>query len=476
MGGNTTTGAACADAQDVLSAAAAAAALGLSIKTLEKWRGEGKGPPFLKMGRKVAYRRGVLVQWLKSQETRGAMDRLPMKKEDNEVTAWPYAKDPTRFQVSMFYLHPITGKEGRARKVAPADKRTLEAAIAWGHSERLRIVTGLCQAPVVDGSGEEEEKKIKKARKLADFWPEFEAGHVAKQKRSTRLGYEQTWRCHLRAILGEMRIDQIDRVSFATFRKKLEDKKLLQTSIRKHLERLRCCLEWAAEQGEILKAPEVKLPKQRQAHVEIFSPEDLERMVSAAETMYERVLLLLLTDGALRIGETAGLAWSCVDFRKGVMTINKNVCKGVLQDSPKGEVGDVPLTPRLAAALRALQADNTGPWVLGRTVGRTEHASDSGLGKMVRRLQMAAGIPVHGPHRVRHSVLTLLAEQGVSPYALQAFARHASMKTTMTYYVHVDKTAQARKAVDVLALLQSGNALAPLGNHPENGLGPMLTH
>lgn len=43
-----------------------------------------------------------------------------------------------------------------------------------------------------------------------------------------------------------------------------------------------------------------------------------------------------------------------------------------------------------------------------------------------------ANLPVFGPHRIRHSVLTLLAHMGVSPYAFHALARHARMAMTMT--------------------------------------------
>lgn len=61
-------------------------------------------------------------------------------------------------------------------------------------------------------------------------------------------------------------------------------------------------------------------------------------------------------------------------------------------------------------------------------------------------LQSRAGLPVHGPHRNRHSVLTHLAERGESPYVLQALARHSDIETTMRFYVHVNKLALAKQA------------------------------
>lgn len=44
--------------------------LGLSHHTLEIWRHKGEGPPFVKLGRAVRYRRDVLDQWaLDNQRT-----------------------------------------------------------------------------------------------------------------------------------------------------------------------------------------------------------------------------------------------------------------------------------------------------------------------------------------------------------------------------------------------------------------------
>ena len=45
----------------------AAELIGMSSRTLEKWRVEGTGPPFLKLGRRVLYSRADLEAWLLSR-------------------------------------------------------------------------------------------------------------------------------------------------------------------------------------------------------------------------------------------------------------------------------------------------------------------------------------------------------------------------------------------------------------------------
>lgn len=40
--------------------------VGLSSQTLARWRHEGKGPEYVKIGRKVAYKAGVIRKWLET--------------------------------------------------------------------------------------------------------------------------------------------------------------------------------------------------------------------------------------------------------------------------------------------------------------------------------------------------------------------------------------------------------------------------
>lgn len=52
----------------------AAEMLCLSELTLRKWRWEGKGPRFIKVGRKVAYKKTDLYEWVDSQSRASTSD------------------------------------------------------------------------------------------------------------------------------------------------------------------------------------------------------------------------------------------------------------------------------------------------------------------------------------------------------------------------------------------------------------------
>jgi hypothetical protein len=57
---------------DWMSRDALAAELGISVDTLSRWETRRIGPPCVRVGRRVLYRRGAVQDWLRSQEERAA--------------------------------------------------------------------------------------------------------------------------------------------------------------------------------------------------------------------------------------------------------------------------------------------------------------------------------------------------------------------------------------------------------------------
>jgi predicted site-specific integrase-resolvase len=48
--------------------------LGLSVRTLQRWRWQGKGPAYLKLGGRVVYREADIAAWEESNRVPGAAD------------------------------------------------------------------------------------------------------------------------------------------------------------------------------------------------------------------------------------------------------------------------------------------------------------------------------------------------------------------------------------------------------------------
>ena len=55
--------------------AEAAAELGLQASTLRFWRWQGRGPAYVKVGRKVLYSRNAIEQWLSDRERTPVCER-----------------------------------------------------------------------------------------------------------------------------------------------------------------------------------------------------------------------------------------------------------------------------------------------------------------------------------------------------------------------------------------------------------------
>jgi predicted DNA-binding transcriptional regulator AlpA len=52
------------DSSALLNEKEAARFLSMSYRTLQSWRSAGEGPPYLKLGRSIRYRRGDLIAWI----------------------------------------------------------------------------------------------------------------------------------------------------------------------------------------------------------------------------------------------------------------------------------------------------------------------------------------------------------------------------------------------------------------------------
>jgi predicted site-specific integrase-resolvase len=53
---------------------AAAELLEISVKTLRKWRGEGVGPTYVKLGRSVRYRLGDLTRFIEKNSVQNGVE------------------------------------------------------------------------------------------------------------------------------------------------------------------------------------------------------------------------------------------------------------------------------------------------------------------------------------------------------------------------------------------------------------------
>ncbi len=209
-----------------------------------------------------------------------------------------------------------------------------------------------------------------------------------------------------------------------------------------------------------------KCPLPRARPKAVLSEAQIGSLVAAAaeiDTTTE-VLVLLALDAGLRCAEICALEWSDVDLDERSVTIQHNTYRGERQ-TPKGTIGKIALTSALRRALeRHRRSEPLGPLVLYRRSHMTHGASAPMTPAAVRHrlaeVQVRAGIPESGPHLLRHTALTRLANLGASVYVVQAVARHSRLQTTQTY-LHIQQIGLARDAAELLDRAAAQRGLPP---------------
>jgi integrase len=124
------------------------------------------------------------------------------------------------------------------------------------------------------------------------------------------------------------------------------------------------------------------------------------------------------------------LEWSDVDLGKRQLTIRRSEWKGHVTAPKGGRPRYVPLTLRLAAALRE-HRHLRGLRVLVRREGGS--LTQKMVQDHVRRAARRAGIEKSGVHMLRHTFCSHLAMRGAPARAIQELAGHHDLSTTQRY-------------------------------------------
>ena len=166
---------------------------------------------------------------------------------------------------------------------------------------------------------------------------------------------------------------------------------------------------------------------------------------------YRTAILLDIFTGA-RLGELVGLEWSDIDFKSGIININKSSQylseKGVFTKAPKTEssIRDVAIPDFIVSLLEEYklwydeQKSIVGDFwhesnrLFVQDDGKPIHPST--ISKWFEQFVKKIGLPVINFHGLRHTNATLLISQQVDVATVSARLGHAQITTTYNFYVH----------------------------------------
>ncbi len=150
------------------------------------------------------------------------------------------------------------------------------------------------------------------------------------------------------------------------------------------------------------------------------------------------------------------LEWADVNLTKRQLCVQRSDWKGHVAVPKGGRLRYVPLTARLAAALRA-HKHLRGKLVLCQRGGSA--LTQRFLDGYVRRATRRAGLRSLGPHVLRHTFCSHLAMRGAPARAIQELAGHRSLGTTLRY-MHLSPAA----IESAIRLLEPTNSLQTRGD------------
>ncbi len=196
-------------------------------------------------------------------------------------------------------------------------------------------------------------------------------------------------------------------------------------------------LTWAQKEGEKVPA-KAQLPRLPKRLVDVLSREEIQHMEEAARSERDKLIVRILADTGLRVGELLGLRTS------DLIEQGRNY---YLHVRGKGSQDRLVPVPRLYRRLRIF-AERGRPRDAGSTRlfishrrrpgGEYQPLTTSGVDQMLRHLAEEAGITKRVyPHLLRHSFATWQLTRGMNPIQLAQILGHSSLAMIQQVYSHL---------------------------------------
>ena len=353
----------------------------------------------------------------------------------------------------------LNGKPMIHRKTVHGNKKDAEVELA-------KFVTEVQNGLVIDG----------KSLKFSEFTEIWKRDYGSKELApSTYKRYCRMLETRLLPYFGHFYINKIKPTDIMKFYDLLEKdtqlvrkkgnngsktkKPLSGKTILEHHRLLRAMLHKAvywqlivANPAERVQPPKARKPKRRSYdddQTKILL-ENLE-LLPSEDTKYKVAIILTVFTG-VRLGELMGLEWQDVDFKNGIISINRSsqylADMGVFTKVPKTEssIREIAIPEFIIALL-----DEYKLWyeeqksIYGELWTNSDRlfvqADDkpmhpSTISKWFVKYVGQIGLPVINFHGLRHTNASLLVAQNIDIAVVSARLGHAQISTTLDFYVH----------------------------------------
>ena len=310
--------------------------------------------------------------------------------------------------------------------------------------------------------------KVKPGMHFAD-WLEYWYDNHSKPKLriTTQANYENCIRLHISPEIGHIPLNKLSQNDLQQFyarlkkngRKKLTEKYgegLSDRMVRMCHAVCRSALEKAVRDELIRTNPAIgcKLPPKRAREMQVLDRDELQRFLiqAQAEGYYELFLLDLAT--GLRRGELLALQWDDLDFKTGVLNIDKQVYEvhGELQFSKpktKNSIRKIVLPPAVVEVLWEYRTRVHSRWMFPSPVKEDMPLTPGAVRARLQLILEHAQCKQVRFHDLRHTFATLALQNGMDVKTLSAMLGHVSAATTLDIYTHITDDMQRTAAANI---------------------------
>jgi integrase/recombinase XerD len=198
----------------------------------------------------------------------------------------------------------------------------------------------------------------------------------------------------------------------------------------------------------------MRTPRKPKRLPEVLSQQEVIRLLVAAPSMRNKMLLGMMYATGLRVGEVVRLRWKDIDFGRKMIRVEQG----------KGRKDRFVMLPSsFESVLSGIAARrDPGHYVFpSHAIGR--HLSPRSAQRVMEKAVLLAGIAKEAScHTLRHSFATHLLENGTDIRFIQGLLGHVKLETTMIY-THLTPPAGRRivSPLDRLVLPESGPVEVP---------------
>ena len=216
-------------------------------------------------------------------------------------------------------------------------------------------------------------------------------------------------------------------------------------------------------------------PKAHHGEVNSLQPEDIYEILKALETeslKWRSIIHLMIVTGCRR-GEIMGLKWDQIDFDHGIIHICETllaVDSGVHTETPKTRESDryINIPAETVSLLlqhreeqdrhRSILGDHWEDYgyVFTQEFGQPMHPDS--VNGWLNKFSKRHNLPHINPHAFRHTMASILINNGTDILAVSRRLGHTNATTTLNFYGHVLREADARSSDCIANVLLRGKS------------------